>query len=62
MYRLVIYTKFGRVSKHYYPDYETLDYNAAFVQFSHNVIKAFGQELRFFRWRTLFTIESQNEV
>lgn len=39
MYRLVVTTKYGLTRKHYYGDYEDLDYNATFCQFSPNIEK-----------------------
>lgn len=56
MYRLVIYRKDGGVSEHKYDDYDSLDYNATFCQFSSNILKAVGQEYKLFGWKTLFTI------
>lgn len=56
-YRLVIHKKDGYVSKHYFPDYETLEYNAEFCPFSHNIVKAVGQKLTFFGYKTLFTYQ-----
>lgn len=58
-YRLVIHKKNGSVSKHYYGDYDTMEYNAVFCQFSHNIVKAFGQKFSIFKlgYKTLFTIE-----
>lgn len=55
-YRLVIYKKDGTISKHYYSDYETLDYNATFCQFSTNIVKAIAQKAKLFGWTNLFTI------
>ena len=55
-YRLVIFRKDGDVSKHFYSDYKTLDYNATFCQFSPNILKAIGQKEELFGWKTLFTI------
>lgn len=55
-YRLVIIKKDGDISKHYYADYDTLDYNAIYCQFSPNIIKAMGQRETLFGWETLFTI------
>ena len=57
-YRLVIHKRDGSVSKHYYPDYDTLEYNAVFCQFSPNIVKAFGQKFNILRlgYKTLFTI------
>ena len=57
-YRLVIYKKDGSVSTHYYPDYDTLDYNAVFCCFSPNIVKAVGQKFSWFRYKTLFTYGS----
>lgn len=57
-YRLVIYRKDGEVSKHYFSDYDSLDYNAVFCQFSSNITRAVGQKAVLFGWKTLFTIGS----
>lgn len=58
MYRLVIYKKDGSISKHYYDDYDSLDYNATYCQFSSNITKAIGQKWNLFKgWKNLFTIE-----
>ena len=59
MYRLVITTKYGLTEEHYYEDYEDLDYNATFCQFSPNIASAIGQKRTLFGWKNLFTI-SQN--
>lgn len=56
MFRLVTISNGGLVRRHYYDNYDDMEYNAVFLQFSPNVTKAFGQELHFFRWKTLFTI------
>lgn len=56
MYRLVTTSNGGLVREHYYDDYEDMEYNAVFLQFSPNVKKAVGQKLGFFKWITLFTI------
>lgn len=55
-YRLLIFKKDGTISKHYFSDYDSLDYNAVFCQFSTNIIKAIGQKAKLFGWKTLFTI------
>lgn len=57
-YRLVIYKKDGSVSKHYYEDYDTMEYNSVFCQFSPNIVKALGQKFSIFKlgYKTLFTI------
>lgn len=57
MYRLVVYTREGLRRVHPYEDYDTLDYNATFCQFSPNIIKAVGQHFTLLGWETLFTIE-----
>jgi hypothetical protein len=57
MYRLVVTTKSGNVTKHFYEDYDDLDYNATFCQFSPNILKAVGQKLTFSGWIDLFTIQ-----
>ena len=56
MYRLIVITKSGTVSKHYFEDYDSLDYNATFCQFSSNISKAIGQQANVLEWKTLFTI------
>lgn len=55
-YRLIITRKDGDTSTHYFPDYDSLDYNATFCQFSPNIIKAVGQKSKLIGWQTLFTI------
>lgn len=57
MYRLVVITKSGNVSKHYFDDYDSLDYNATFCQFSPNIVKAIGQKANVLSWKTLFIID-----
>lgn len=57
MYRLVIVTKGGDISEHYFDDYEELEYNAVFCHFSSNILKATGQEDTLLGWKTLFTIQ-----
>ena len=44
MFRLIVVTADGLKRKHYYEDYDELEYNATFCQFSPNVAKAYGQE------------------
>lgn len=56
MYRLVVVTKSGSVNKHYFDDYDSLDYNATFCQFSSNIVKAIGQKANLLSWKTLFVI------
>ena len=56
-YRLKILTASGEMHYHYFPDYDSLDYNAIFCQFSPNIVKAWGEEAKGFRWKTLFTIQ-----
>ena len=55
-YCLRITRKDGTVSKHYFSDYEELDYNATFCQFSTNILKAEGLKLGLFKNEVLFTI------
>ena len=55
-YRLVIVRKDGDVSVHSFSDYDSLDYNATFCQFSPNITKAVGQKFTLAGWKTLFTI------
>lgn len=55
-YCLRITRKDGTVSKHYYDDYDDLDYNATFCQFSTNILHAEGLERKFFKWNELFRI------
>ena len=55
-YRLKILTVSGEKHYHYFSDYASLDYNATFCQFSTNIVKAWGEEVKGFRWKTLFTI------
>ena len=57
LYRLVIYKKNGSVSKHYFNDYDSLDYNSGFCPFSHNIVKAVGQKLTLCGYKTLFTYQ-----
>lgn len=57
MYRLVIYKKDGSISKHYYDDYDSLDEDAIYCEFSSNITKAIGQKWNLFKgWKNLFTI------
>ena len=56
MFRLIVITVDGSKRVHYYEDFDELEYNATFCQFSPNVIKAHGQEWFFSGWKTLFTI------
>lgn len=55
-YRLVIVKKDGDISKHYFDDYEELEYNAVFCPFSSNILKVTAQEDTLLGWKTLFTI------
>lgn len=55
-YRLVIIRKDGDKSEHRFSDYDSLDYNATFCQFSSNIAKAIGQKFTLAGWKTLFTI------
>jgi len=56
MYRLVVTTKYGLKKKHYYDNYDDLDYNATFCKFSPNIVNAVGQKLTIFGWKNLFTV------
>lgn len=53
---LKITRKDGTVSKHYFDDYESLDYNATFCQFSPYIRCAEGLELGLFKNKLLFRI------
>ena len=55
-YRLRITRKDGTVSEHYYDDYDDLDYNATFCEFSSNIVHAEGLQLTIFGWKELFKI------
>ena len=56
MYCLRITKKDGTVSKRYYNDYDTMDYEATFCQFSPNIVHAEGLKLKLFGYKTLFKI------
>lgn len=56
MFRLIVITVDGSKREHYYEDYDELEYNATFCQFSPNVVKAYGQEWFCSGWKTLFTL------
>lgn len=56
MFRLIVIKVDGSKSEHCYEDFDELEYNATFCQFSSNVVKAYGQEWFFSGWKTLFTI------
>ena len=56
MFRLVVITVDGSKKEYHYEDFDELEYNATFCQFSPNVAKAYGQEWFFSGWKTLFTI------
>jgi hypothetical protein len=56
MFRLVITTMYGLKRKHYYDNYDEMDYNATFCRFSPNVSNVIGQKLTIFGWKTIFTI------
>lgn len=55
-FRLHIIRKDGTESNHYFDDYETLDYNATFCEFSTNIVSAEGLERKWFKWVQLFKI------
>lgn len=55
-YCLRITKKDGTISKHYFSDYDSLDYNATFCQFSTNIVHAEGLVLNFWGWKELFKI------
>ena len=55
-YCLKVITKDGNVARHYFSSYKELDYNATFCQFSDNITKAIGLEVRFFKNKILFKI------
>ena len=55
-YCLKITRKDGTVSKHYYPSYEELDYNATFCRFSANIASAVGMKVGLFKNEILFKI------
>jgi hypothetical protein len=56
MFRLIVITVDGSKKEYHYEDFDELEYNATFFQFSPNVAKAYGQEWFFSGWKTLFTI------
>ena len=55
-YCLKVTKKDGSISNHYFSSYEELDYNATFLQFSTNIIKAIGLEVGLFKNKILFEI------
>ena len=55
-YCLKVITKDSNVTCHYFSSYEELDYNATFCQFSNNITKAIGLEVRLFKNKILFKI------
>lgn len=59
MYRLVISTQYGFSRKHYYLDYETVEYNATFCRFSPNISTVVAEKLTLTGWKTLFNIVTQ---
>ena len=62
MYRLVISTQYGLTRKHYYLDYETLEYDATFCRFSPNISTAVAEKLTLTGWKRLFIIETQKTI
>ena len=55
-YCLKVIAKDGNVTHHYFSSYEELDYNATFYQFSNNITKVIGLEVRLFKNKILFKI------
>ena len=55
-YCLKVITKDGNMTRHYFSSYEDLEYNATFCQFSDNITKAIGLEVRLFKNKILFKI------
>lgn len=59
-YRLLVFkTDEDKPNIHNFDDYDTMEYNATFFQFSSNknLIKVVAQEETFMGWKTLFTID-----
>lgn len=55
MYRLLITKRTGVTFKHYYFNYDNLEYDRSFCKFGQNVRTVVGQKLTLFGWKTLFT-------
>ena len=55
-YCLKVITKDGNMTRHYFSSYEDLEYNATCCQFSNNITKAIGLEVRLFKNKILFKI------
>ena len=55
MYRLLISKRTGITFKHYYFNYDNLEYDRSFYRSGQNVRKVVGQKLTLFGWKTLFT-------
>jgi hypothetical protein len=55
-YCLLILKRNGETSRHYYEDYDSMDYDATMCQFSLNVAKARGMRCGSRGWKTLFKI------
>ena len=56
MFRLIVITVDGSKREHYFENFDELEYNATFCQFSPNIVKAYGEKRSFLGWKTLFTI------
>lgn len=56
MFRLIVITVDGSKKEYHYEDFDELEYNATFFQFSPNVARAYEQEWFFSGWKTLFAI------
>lgn len=56
MYKLRITRKDGTINEHFFNDYDSLDYNATFCQFSSNIVHAEGLKLTISGWKELFKI------
>ncbi len=56
MYKLRITRKDGTINEHFFADYDSLDYNATFCQFSSNIVHAEGLKLTISGWKELFKI------
>lgn len=55
MYRLLISKRTGVTFKHYYFNYDNLEYYRSLCKFGQNIGTVVGQKLTLFGWKTLFT-------
>ena len=55
-YKLLIMDEYGSISRHYYNDYDELEYDANMCPFSGNVIRVKALKRTGPKWKLLFTM------